>query len=841
MNPRILGAILRKDLLSLWPLALLTALLFAADVFVLRWELVPLWAEFRPLLLVVVFMLSTLAVFQLDSAVSLVDDWLCRPVPRRELVAAKLVFLLLVSYLPAALATLIADLCLGASPAESLQDAVLPRDDSYFPYFPLVLPLLLLTALVTRTLVQGIGVLIALFVCMFMIPTPFVTAPDPMTPGPGDEGLRAAGLLWLSMAPAKGVPLLLAALGFWLVHARRRILAARILLAVTAGVAVLLFLLPMWLLPWKAVYAAQTSLHPAVPPVGAQKIHLHSTRACFPATRLGELAKSPAFHAAREASGLRMWSDEDLRDSGADSIAFLTTIEARRLPPGWRATLNHVQAEYLAQGDTPLFSLRPAFYGSSMAHAWVLPESALRRLDGADASLRLRYWFTLLEPRNFSLPVDGRRHALPGLGHCSAAMNDTLDRIDVECFSAFRQPAQITAELNDIPASRASTPPDLSPGWTQWPFAQRVRLAITSPRLARHDTITVSAWDVAGYVERSLQFPGILGAEPRTCGLPEANGNFQASRWRDAAPHEPSSVKVAEGVQLEVLDFGGTGSPILLLPGLGASAHSYDELAPRLARNHRVVAMTRRGSGYSSKPDFGYDTPRLGQDVLAVMDSMGLAKVLLVGHSIAGDELTWLGGHHAQRFTGLVYLDAAYDRSRPRANPVAMRLRELGNRLPPQPPVPPGALLNYESMKKWLADSGRVRLPEGELIATWQVDKPFLGGTPNIDARTQQAISAAIGPPDYEAVKIPALAIYATGGADLDSPRYDRNDAELMANLAEIRSLREQMQRQNIERFRAQVEKGQIVEMRDARHYILQSNAQEVVDAVEKFAAGLAP
>ena len=80
--------------------------------------------------------------------------------------------------------------------------------------------------------------------------------------------------------------------------------------------------------------------------------------------------------------------------------------------------------------------------------------------------------------------------------------------------------------------------------------------------------------------------------------------------------------RVDEGVQLEVLDFGGTGSPILLLPGLGATAHSFDELAPLLARKHRVIAMTRRGTGYSSKPDFGFDTPRLAQDVLQVMDAM---------------------------------------------------------------------------------------------------------------------------------------------------------------------------------------------------------------------------
>ena len=64
-----------------------------------------------------------------------------------------------------------------------------------------------------------------------------------------------------------------------------------------------------------------------------------------------------------------------------------------------------------------------------------------------------------------------------------------------------------------------------------------------------------------------------------------------------------------KGVQLEALDFGGQGSPILLLAGLGATAHSYDELAPMLAQKHRVIAITRRGTGYSSRPDFGLDPP----------------------------------------------------------------------------------------------------------------------------------------------------------------------------------------------------------------------------------------
>ena len=130
--------------------------------------------------------------------------------------------------------------------------------------------------------------------------------------------------------------------------------------------------------------------------------------------------------------------------------------------------------------------------------------------------------------------------------------------------------------------------------------------------------------DAAGYVDKSLTLPGILGGDSTPARCPRSARHFQQARWRDTAPHEPTSVTVDEGVQLEVLDFGGTGSPILLLPGLGATAHSYDELAPMLAQKHRVVAMTRRGTGYSSRPDFGFDTPRLAQDVLQVMDAMGL-------------------------------------------------------------------------------------------------------------------------------------------------------------------------------------------------------------------------
>lgn len=837
MSLKIVRAILIKDLRSLLPMVLVAATLFAADVVILRWELVPLWEDFRQALLMFVGTALALALFQLDSAVSLVDDWLGRPVPRREMVTAKLAFLVLVIYLPNVVSTFVVDLCTGASLAESLQDSLLIQDE----YFPLVIPVVLITAVVTRTLVQGIGVLIALFVCLFLLPAPFVRAPGPLNPHIGDALLNN-GMGWMVMTPAKVLPLLLAALGLWLVYWRRRIVAARMLVVAIAGTTLLAFLVPMWLLPWSAVFAAQNTLEGSSAPANARQLTLRSGRACFPATRVSQIESDASFNAAREANALRMWSNEDLRESGPNSVAFLTQVDGRRLPQNWRFVVNHAQADYYGAGSEPLFSLRPATYTSGVSHAWVLPDSALAQLEAEKkVSLKLNYSLTLLEPHRVSLAVDGQRHELAGIGYCSATLMAAGDAIEVDCFSGFRRPAQITATLNDIFAYGSSNRFDFAPAWTQWLTGKRAKLRIASPRLAAHDTVTVTAWTIAGYLNEAVELPGILGADAATCPLPVAGDkNFQQTRWRDRAPHEASSISVQDGVQLEVLDFGGQGSPILLLPGLGATAHSFDDLAPQLARDHRVVAMTRRGSGYSSRADFGFDTSRLAQDVLQVMDAMKLDKVLLVGHSIAGDELTWLGGHHPERFSGLVYLDAAYDRSGFPAK--TSHQQDLYNQLPPEPPIPTAAFANYEAMSKLLAERGHLPMPEGELIAFRQADKPWLGGSPNIDGRSQQALLAALQAPDYAAVKLPALALYAIKNPDAPLPPwYDRNDPELRAALTEINQITRDMQRKNIESFRRGMVNGEVLELPNAEHYVLQSNPREVLEAIEKFARAHGP
>jgi pimeloyl-ACP methyl ester carboxylesterase len=131
----------------------------------------------------------------------------------------------------------------------------------------------------------------------------------------------------------------------------------------------------------------------------------------------------------------------------------------------------------------------------------------------------------------------------------------------------------------------------------------------------------------------------------------------------DSSPHKVRFVTVAPDVKLEVLDWGGSGPPLVFLAGLGRTAHSFDELALKFTGRHHVYGITRRGYGASSWPaptDANYDSDRLADDVLAVLNALHIDKPVLAGHSIAGQELSSIGTRHPEMVAGLVYLDAAY-------------------------------------------------------------------------------------------------------------------------------------------------------------------------------------
>lgn len=132
------------------------------------------------------------------------------------------------------------------------------------------------------------------------------------------------------------------------------------------------------------------------------------------------------------------------------------------------------------------------------------------------------------------------------------------------------------------------------------------------------------------------------------------------------SPHCVQFVTVQKDVDLEVLDWGGSGPPVVMLAGLGNTAHVFDRFAPKLTATHHILGITRRGFGASSVPVptlANYSADRLSEDILAVCKELHLMRPALIGHSIAGEELGVIGTRQPEAVSGLIYLDPGYSAS----------------------------------------------------------------------------------------------------------------------------------------------------------------------------------
>ena len=96
-----------------------------------------------------------------------------------------------------------------------------------------------------------------------------------------------------------------------------------------------------------------------------------------------------------------------------------------------------------------------------------------------------------------------------------------------------------------------------------------------------------------------------------------------------------ADVRLATGVRLRYLEQGDpAGSPVILLHGLSDSWFSFSRILPGLSPAHRVYALDLRGHGDSDRPSGGYGPTAMANDVVAFMDTLGIRRATLVGHSM---------------------------------------------------------------------------------------------------------------------------------------------------------------------------------------------------------------
>lgn len=101
----------------------------------------------------------------------------------------------------------------------------------------------------------------------------------------------------------------------------------------------------------------------------------------------------------------------------------------------------------------------------------------------------------------------------------------------------------------------------------------------------------------------------------------------------------------------------GRGDPIVLIMGLGCSSAMWFRLAPRLARNHRVIMLDNRGSGYTEVPVFVlHRISQMARDVVAVLQTAGETSAHVLGFSMGGMIAQQLTIDHPERVRSLILL-----------------------------------------------------------------------------------------------------------------------------------------------------------------------------------------
>jgi non-heme chloroperoxidase len=290
--------------------------------------------------------------------------------------------------------------------------------------------------------------------------------------------------------------------------------------------------------------------------------------------------------------------------------------------------------------------------------------------------------------------------------------------------------------------------------------------------------------------------------------------------------HAITFVVTQPGVRVEVLDWGGHGPAMVFLAGFGNTGHVFDRLAPQFTDRHHVFAVTRRGFGASSRPVNGYDTGRLAQDILGVLDSFGIRRASFVGHSFAGSELSFLGAHHADRVAALIYLDASYDFAHLYADPRWQHAFPI-----PRPPAPTTADLS--TLRRWLTGVMGPAVPDDEIR-----NLTSNGRGPALDTTLQQGAYPTV----LADIKAPVLAFWAAPRTVKEwYPYWGSLDSLERAHLQS--SFEDQMtvRREHMQTFREQVRGAQVVRLVGARHYLLLTHPRQVVDGMRAFLGSLEP
>jgi len=238
-----------------------------------------------------------------------------------------------------------------------------------------------------------------------------------------------------------------------------------------------------------------------------------------------------------------------------------------------------------------------------------------------------------------------------------------------------------------------------------------------------------------------------------SCGQPQ-----KQTKTEEKAIYQEGFIQ-GNGVRIQYLDWGGSGPPLVLIPGLGDSPYLFEDIASSLKDNFRVIAYARRGHCKSETSDSEYNNDALVADLRLLLDSLEIDKANLLGWSAGGNEITEFAIRYPERTIKLIYFEAGYDLSQ-------KAFKDILHTLPRSFLADSLDLRTLDAYRKWyhkfwFADIDWNSTLEGNLRATTRINPDSSVTTiPNDSLFTKLLESAMSYHRNYKMIQSPALALY---------------------------------------------------------------------------------
>ena len=420
MNHSLSWHIFRKDWRLMWPLAVATALLQVMIMAVIRHsepfpmpEAKSVIASLLTLGLAISMTLLILLTIQQDAIPSINQDWLTRPVKRRDLLLGKLFTIALLIHGPIVVVNILHGLAEGFAPGPVIHATLVSNFEIALCYS---LPVMAVASM-TRSVVEAI--IFGLVILVVGVSVGFVSSPT------GGTGLK-----WIWRSVAHGELLLVTIAALWWQYTRRSrdgTQQARALFAV----GVLAFTL-IQLLPWEPAFFIQRSL--AANPDASRQVDVEVVQGASYPTR-------------------QLLAGVDAPDPGNVRIVLplrFSAFSAGSLLHGDRTTVRLVGEDGVVvfSGLGHVFDV-PSDGDGTVGQAVDIPAGVYKKVSEQPLRLELGYYATLLRRQFVTRMTLNETRRVPGFGWC--ATRNKISVIDIGCRTAGALPFCISVALGTAP------------------------------------------------------------------------------------------------------------------------------------------------------------------------------------------------------------------------------------------------------------------------------------------------------------------------------------------------------------------------------------------------------